>query len=144
MNIKNIITDFFYDLGYVKQLFLNKFGNTNYIYLKNSNSVTKNGFLTTNIRYSFHGLGCEVYLKKYSIDLEFDDNGMIIGFTIWNLYKYYQQRIELYKELNIKSLSDLKKMIDMLLIEGYLQKHLGAIEAREPIFVIKNASWNKV
>jgi hypothetical protein len=138
MNIKQIITDFFNDLNNVKKLFLNKFGNANYIHLKNSNSVAKNGFLTTNIRYSFHGLGCEVYFKRHSIDFEFDSNGMIVGFTTWNLYKYYQQRMELYSELKIKSLLEFKNSIDTLINEGYLENHLNIDNQREPIFFVKD------
>ncbi|MGE0366007.1 MAG: hypothetical protein AB7Q00_09710 [Phycisphaerales bacterium] len=51
----------------------------------------RNGTLSDNTTYSFHGIGCEVNLGHTTVDFDFGVDGRIDGFDAWRLWLYMRQ-----------------------------------------------------
>ena len=88
--------DFFVKHILVSKAFLvEKFGETDYLKLKNSGVIPHKEHNVKNSQvkgYSFHGYGCSFNFKNFEIDVEFEDD--LIGFTCWAFYIFLKRRNE--------------------------------------------------
>ncbi len=54
--------------------------------------VAKEGQLTSELSYKFHGVGCFLIYDNYDINFDFGPNGRFDGFDEWRLRDYISQK----------------------------------------------------
>ena len=91
-SLNDIYIDFIAKLKVVLLFISENFGEKEILLRKNQGVVKSKNLEIKNSQikgYVFHGSGCDFRFKKYSIDIEFENDN--IGFTDWSLYSFAKE-----------------------------------------------------
>lgn len=90
MKVLNIINDYIFCSKYLCLLLKDEYGIQNQTLLsaRRSENIPKNGLLSNNIKFNFHGTGCYFEFDEGSIDVEFGPNDRCDGFDLYRLKEF--------------------------------------------------------
>ena len=101
----------------VKKLFSEKTGYKNPIKAWRDGKIAQSGFLSNNVKYHFHGIGCAVVFNDYEIDFDMHCEEKIV-FDGWRIQQFLSsQRKGGYKDV---TLIETEKMLVQLWVDGKL------------------------
>ncbi|RKZ80854.1 MAG: hypothetical protein DRR19_22985 [Candidatus Parabeggiatoa sp. nov. 1] len=91
-----VIEDYLYQVKCGVERFQQKFGISNVLQAYRQKIIPKSGWLSENLKYDFHGVGCFLIYEHYDINFDFGPNGRCDGFDEWRIYDYLSQNQEKY------------------------------------------------